>query len=31
MQRIMSYNLSQIMKSAHRNYKKGGKIFVVVV
>ena len=24
---IMSYNLSQIMKSAHRNYKKGGKTF----
>lgn len=23
----MSYNLSQIMKSAHRNYKKGGKTF----
>ncbi|WP_270438362.1 hypothetical protein [Bacteroides bouchesdurhonensis] len=23
----MSYNLSQIMKSAHRNYKKGGRTF----
>lgn len=23
----MSYNLSQIMKSAHRNYKRGGKTF----
>lgn len=23
----MSYNLSQIMKSAHRNNKKGGKTF----
>lgn len=23
----MQYNLSQIMKAAHRNYKKGGKTF----
>ena len=23
----MSYNLSHIMKSAHRNFKKGGKTF----
>lgn len=23
----MKYNLSQIMKSAHRNFKKGGKTF----